>query len=696
MAPRLGRLGVGAKVSCLSWFIHPSHEIREKYPNPVSGHRLEGCTTIRQEVKKVSRRDQLCVIVHHDDFKTADGDYIELHAVKRYWKVFEEGDTDLLFDDPGDNVESEETLLVPLPEAVDEALNGQSVENNTIEALRDIVDIDDDNEPAPENVPQPTDNTTRIVSTEWGHSGLCFRRVNNLGPHRARLNFPVDGSRGDYYLQLFEGLFPRDLVLLVIEKVNANVEGGTVSYGEFLRWIGIWILMSTVDGADRRSFWSTNKLDPFHGAPFRVTSYMSRRRFDSILTNLGYTKEDPPSYRDRFWEVRPMLEMWNTNMANNFSPSWINCIDESMSKWVNEYTCPGFMFVPRKPWPFGNEYHDAGCAHSDIIWALDLREGKDRPTNLGNKEFDDLGKTTGILLRLTKSVWSSGKVFVLDSGFCVLQAIVELKKKGVFAAALIKKRRYWPKHVPGDEIIQHFAEKEVGDVDALKGELDGVPFYIHAMKEPDYTMMLMSTYGTLTRMGETKRRHYTEDRVKKVKEFKYPEVIYNHYSYRDMIDNHNLYRIHPISMEETWMTMRWPNRVFCFVLAVAVVNIQNAACYFLNKEKLDALNSRRQIAKALIFNRHLDEQNDGRRLRKRGSTDHALVMVLQFKKFIQGRLVTCKTKYGKWKCTNCSKFVRNYCSCTPGLMFCIDCFGDHRADVAMADSRHAQFGVLPS
>ena len=50
-------------------------------------------------------------------------------------------------------------------------------------------------------------------------------------------------------------------------------------------------------------------------------------------------------------------------------------IDESMTKWVNEYTCPGFMFVPRKPWPFGNEYHDAGCAESDIIWQVELREG---------------------------------------------------------------------------------------------------------------------------------------------------------------------------------------------------------------------------------------------------------------------------------------------------------------------------------
>ena len=90
---------------------------------------------------------------------------------------------------------------------------------------------------------------------------------------------------------------------------------------------------------------------------------------------------------------------------------------------------------------------------------------------------------------------------MLDSGFCVLQAIVELKKRGVFAHALIKKRRYWPNHVPGEQIIQHFADKAIRSADAIKGELDGVPFYIYSMKEPDYTMMLMSTYGTLQTVG---------------------------------------------------------------------------------------------------------------------------------------------------------------------------------------------------
>ena len=79
---------------------------------------------------------------------------------------------------------------------------------------------------------------------------------------------------------------------------------------------------------------------------------------------------------------------------------------------------------------------------------------------------------------------------------------------------------------------------------------------------------------------------------------------------------------------------------------------------------------------------------DAKKRKRRGSVQHSLVMVPIYKKIIQGRLVSCKTKYGKWKCTDCSKFVRSYCSCTPGLMFCTDCFGNHRADLAIDDTHN--------
>ena len=86
----------------------------------------------------------MCIVIHHDDFKTADGEFIELHAVKRYFKVTEEGDQDLFFDDPGESQGQGEATLDPLPDIVGEVLNGQSEMNNTLEALCSIVDIDDD------------------------------------------------------------------------------------------------------------------------------------------------------------------------------------------------------------------------------------------------------------------------------------------------------------------------------------------------------------------------------------------------------------------------------------------------------------------------------------------------------------------------------------------------------------------------
>ena len=61
------------------------------------------------------------------------------------------------------------------------------------------------------------------------------------------------------------------------------------------------------------------------------------------------------------------------------------------------------------------------------------------------------------------------KLVILDSGFCVLKAIIELRKIGIFASAVIKKRKYWPKLIPGDKIKEHFKNCIVGDVDARSG-----------------------------------------------------------------------------------------------------------------------------------------------------------------------------------------------------------------------------------
>lgn len=129
---------------------------------------------------------------------------------------------------------------------------------------------------------------------------------------------------------------------------------------------------------------------------------------------------------------------------------------------------------------------------------------------LRTQEYDEYGKTGGLLLRMLKLYFASGRYVVLDSGFCVLKAILALKTVGgLFAGALIKKRRYWPALVPGPAMDERFAAKAVGEVEAIQG-LDvasNTPYFVWCMKESDYVMRIMATGGSLTTDETCKTAH---------------------------------------------------------------------------------------------------------------------------------------------------------------------------------------------
>ena len=180
----------------------------------------------------------------------------------------------------------------------------------------------------------------------------------------------------------------------------------------------------------------------------------------------------------------------------------------------------------------------------------------------------------------------------------------------------------------------HFMDKPIGAADAIKGKLDGMPFYIFGMKETDYIMQIISTYGTLAMMGEEKHHHVMVSGTKQVITYKYPEVVHNHYQYRDMIDNHNSQQMHPIPMEETWMTTCWPNRIICFLLVVTMVNVQNAGVYFCSFPKVDSLTAHKLIAQQLIENRYIIvEQSLPRKWPQHGEASHRLVALPTHRKF---------------------------------------------------------------
>ena len=61
-------------------------------------------------------------------------------------------------------------------------------------------------------------------------------------------------------------------------------------------------------------------------------------------------------------------------------------------------------------------------------------------------------KVVGLILLLTRELWSTGKSVIIDSGFCVLKGLMEMRKRKVYGGELIKKRCYWPKGGYGDGI----------------------------------------------------------------------------------------------------------------------------------------------------------------------------------------------------------------------------------------------------
>ena len=171
------------------------------------------------------------------------------------------------------------------------------------------------------------------------------------------------------------------------------------------------------------------------------------------------------------------------------------------------------------------------------------------------------------------------------------------------------------------------------------------------MKEPDYVMSLMSSYGTNDRSnGKETRRDWKNGTTNMTTRFKYPEVIHNHFQYRHAVDDHNAKRHSPISIEVVWATKQWPNRVFCFLLSITEVNCFLAESCFTGRKSDSMLDFRKRLSLELIENAYMKEDNrvEPQRLaRIRERIGHGLVSLPPWKKFSGRHLVTSMSKYPK-------------------------------------------------
>jgi hypothetical protein len=102
------------------------------------------------------------------------------------------------------------------------------------------------------------------------------------------------------------------------------------------------------------------------------------------------------------------------------------------------------------------------------------------------------------MCEMIEPIHGTGKLVSMDSVFCVSAGILHLHDSGVYGQSLIKKRKYWSKGVPGDQIDQYFEWKPLGYCESLKQDMAGIPLYVHCCKDSRYVTKMISTHGLLT------------------------------------------------------------------------------------------------------------------------------------------------------------------------------------------------------
>jgi hypothetical protein len=144
----------------------------------------------------------------------------------------------------------------------------------------------------------------------------------------------------------------------------------------------------------------------------------------------------------------------------------------------------------------------------------------------------------------------------LDSGFCILKALIELKKVGLFACMVIKKHRHWPLLVPGNAMTEAANEVQVGDLMAISGVLDGIRYFLWGHKKPSYVMKLMATGGPLISNHSCKmqKQKWTEGGVEMMRMFQFLLPYNWHYKYCHTVNDHNNLRHSLPSIEHTITT----------------------------------------------------------------------------------------------------------------------------------------------
>ena len=190
---------------------------------------------------------------------------------------------------------------------------------------------------------------------------------------------------------------------------------------------------------------------------------------------------------------------------------------------------------------------------------------------------------------MTEGLHRSGRCIILDSGFGYVPSVIQLKAKGLFSTAYIKKHAYWPKYTKAQEAMDEMQGKDVGLISVRRGTYpagDGdrrEEIYLVAQADSKHTSLMLSDWGTTQRVGRKKIRQVGGEHV----EFLFSKFQHYYYLGRHDVDDNNRTRQGFLSFEKAFRLKDWNLCKFGFIIGLSIANAHMVFEYFVSDSEIN-------------------------------------------------------------------------------------------------------------
>ena len=274
---------------------------------------------------------------------------------------------------------------------LDENLDSDQEESDESDNNPDARESDEDEADVQPDGPGPCNGRT------WSHveNGVPMDQRSKYGG-KWRASLKLKGGKDIKTASIwdvFAAVFPSQLMDSLLQGVNTNPRmKGAAAFSEYeiMQCLGILVANTIRPSGDMFRMWETErdgKETFFAPGDVRGRWGLSSTRFKLFKECLKWW-EDPLDIDDEYkrkaalddpWHrIRGLLDDFNETMMRVFSPSWKNCVDETMWPWLGRGDfdtrgVPHITKIPRKPKGVGVEVKDIACAGSGIVHFLEIQ-----------------------------------------------------------------------------------------------------------------------------------------------------------------------------------------------------------------------------------------------------------------------------------------------------------------------------------